>query len=276
MEGSRASPGKTMKPTRKLLVSCVPALLVICGVLLATQESKKPFPVYDNMFYRGKPKTTPYGLVPSNILYENKIWPNPRDVGELPKRDAFLDLVRKAIANPGPLVLDIEEVSLRTPSEVARHNAMTLATLADWAHEVAPGKIIGYYGTNTLTDIPQSNFAAAQGLARHVDAFFPPLYTFDDDRPRWEKRAKVSLAQCRDLDPRKPVYFYLWPQYHQGTPKALRYVDADYWKFQLEMAREYGDGIVLWSRSSDQWDPRSGWWDATQQFLMSLRPQIIS
>jgi len=149
---------------------------------------------------------------------------------------------------------------------------MTLATLVDWAHEAAPGKIIGYYGTNTLTDVPQSNFAAAQGLARHVDAFFPPLYTFDDDRSRWEKRAKTSLAQCRELDPKKPVYFYLWPQYHQGTAKQLRYIDGAYWKFQLETARKYGDGIVLWSRSRDEWDPRSGWWDATRQFVISLRP----
>jgi hypothetical protein len=143
--------------------------------------------------------------------------------------------------------------------------------LADWAREAAPGKIIGYYGTNTLTDIPQVDFTAARELARHVDAFFPPLYTFDDDRSRWEKRAKTSLGQCRDLDPKKPVYFYLWPQYHQGTPKALQYVDAAYWKFQLETARKYGDGVVFWSRSRDDWDTRSGWWDVTQQFADSLR-----
>jgi hypothetical protein len=272
MEGSRASSAETMKSMRALLLSSVVLLLLICCALQAAQELKKPFPVYDNMFYKGKPEMAQYGLIRSNILYENKIWPNPRDIGELPKRDVFQDLVREAAANPGPLVLDVEEVSLRTRSEEARRNAMTLGKLADWARETAPGKIIGFYGTNTLTDVPQGNFAAAQGLARHVDAFFPPLYTFDDDRSRWEKRAKASLAQCRDLDPKKPVYFYLWPQYRQGTAKALRYVDADYWKFQLETARRYGDAIILWSRSRDEWDPRSGWWDATQQFLISLRP----
>ena len=246
-------------------------VLGFCGVFLMAQNATKPFRIYDNMFYKGKPATSHFGLIPSSILYENKIWTNPREIGSLPDRQTFQELVLKALANPGPLVLDIESVSLKTHPEVARHNAMTLATLADWAHEAAPGKIIGYYGTNTLTDIPPSNFSAARELARHVDAFFPPLYTFDDDRSRWEKRAKTSLLQCRELDPNKAVYFYLWPQYHQGTPKALRYVDASYWKFQLQTARQYGQGIVIWSRSRDEWDPSSGWWDATQQFLRSLR-----
>jgi hypothetical protein len=268
--GTRESMRKRMHTLSGAMLIIVP---VLCSTLLIAQESSKSFPVYDNMFYRGKPATERYGLIPSNIVYENKIWPNPREVGKLPSQDAFQALVRKLNANPGPLVLDIESVSLRTAPDMARHNASVLATLADWAHEAAPGKIIGYYGTNTLTDIPRENFAAAQGLARHVDAFFPPLYTFDDDRSRWEKRAKTSLAQCRELDPRKPVYFYLWPQYHQGTPKALRYVDAKYWKFQLETALRYGDGIVIWSRSRDEWDPRSGWWDVTRQFVAPLQPQ---
>jgi hypothetical protein len=261
-----------MRLTRKLLPATLSVLPALCSIFLTAQESRKSFPVYDNMFYKGKPAMAQYGLMPSNILYENRVWPNPRDVGTLPNREAFSAMVQKASTNPGPLVLDIESVSLRTSSETARHNASILVTLADWAREAAPGKIIGYYGTNTLTDIPQSNFAAAQGLAHHVDAFFPPLYAFDDDRSHWEKRAKTSLAQSRELDRGKPVYFYLWPQYHEGTPKALRYVDADFWKFQLDTARKYGDGIVIWSRSRDDWDPGSGWWEATRQFLISLRP----
>ena len=245
--------------------------LAIAVGLCFGEASEKKFPIFDNMFYKGKPGTAPYGLIPSNVLYENKIWPDPRDVGTLPDREAFQSFVRAAAVNPGPLVIDIESVSLRTPPETARHNAETLAKLADWAREAAPGKTIGYYGTNTLSDIPQSNFAAARELARHVDALFPSLYTFDDDRSNWEKRAKTLLAQSRQLDTEKPVYFYLWPQYHEGTKKALQYVDGDYWKFQLDTARRYGDGVVLWSRSRDPWDPRSGWWQATMQFAASLR-----
>jgi len=150
-------------------------LLAVGGALLFAQPAEKPFPIYDNMFYKGKPDTRKNGLTLSNILYENKIWPNPRDVGALPNRDALQALVRSAAVNPGPLVLDIESVSLRTSPETARQKAQTLSKLADWAHQAAPGKIIGYYGTNTLSDIPQSNFAAARELARHVHVFFPSL-----------------------------------------------------------------------------------------------------
>jgi hypothetical protein len=223
------------------------------------------------MFYKGKPGTAAYGLIPSNVLYENKIRPDSRDVRTLPNRDAFQSLLRAAAVNPGPLVIDIESVSLRASPETARDNAETLAKLANWAREAAPGKLIGYYGTNTLCDIAQSNLAAARQLARHVDAFFPSLYTFDDDRSNWEKRAKALLVQSRQLDAEKPVYFYLWPQYHEGTKKALQYVAGEYWKFQLDTAHRYGNGIVLWSRSRDPWDPRSGWWQATLQFAASLR-----
>lgn len=249
-----------------------PRFLAVIAALSFAQAPGTSFPLYDNMFYKGKPDTTKFGLIPSNILYENKIWPNPHDVGTLPDHNAFQVLVRAAIANPGPLVLDIESVSLKTSPDTARRNAATLAKLADWAHEAAPGKIISYYGTNTLPDVPQSNFAAARELTRHVDAFSPSLYTFDDDRSKWKKRAETARAQSRELDPHKPVYFYLWPQYHEGTPKALSYIDAGHWKFQLESARRSADGIVIWSPSKYPWDDRSGWWRATQQFAASLQP----
>jgi hypothetical protein len=237
----------------------------------AVAGDKRSFPIYDNLFYRGKPDTSREGLVAANILYENKIWPPGEAFGVLPSRNAFQAIVRLHVANPGPLVIDIEKLPLKGSPETARHNAETLAKLADWAHEAAPGKIIGFYGTNTLSRVAPSNLPEARELARHVDAFFPPMYTFDDDRVAWEKRAQESVAEARELGPDKPVYFYLWPQYHDGTPKAFQYVDAAYWKFQLETARRYSDGIVLWSPSKYDWNDATGWWSATQQFARTLR-----
>lgn len=260
-----------MKFISRLLLMILAMLLGTTAVLSLAEVSATVFPIYDNMLYKGKPDTGQYGLIPSNILYENKFWPNRQTMGTLPDREIFQALVRAACVNPGPLVIDVESISLRTSPDAARHNAETLAKLADWAHQAAPGKIIGYYGTNTLTDVPQPNFSAARGLAQHIDAFFPPLYTFDDDRSRWEKRAQVSREQARELDPNKPVYFYLWPQYHVGSVRALRYVNGDYWKFQLETARRYGDGIVIWGSSKYVWDERSGWWNATREFAASMQ-----
>jgi hypothetical protein len=150
-----------------------------------------------------------------------------------------------------------------------------LATLADWARADAHGRPIGYYGTGTLTGVPPKNIPAARELARHVDAFFPSMYTFDDDQA-WTKRAKAEAAEDRGLLPGKPVFFYLWPQYHDGTPKQFQYIDAAFWKFQLRIARRYTEGIVLWSPSRFNFDDASGWWTATQEFMRSLHARIAS
>jgi hypothetical protein len=56
-----------------------------------------------------------------------------------------------------------------------------LAPRADWTRVGAPGKIVGYYGYNTLTGVPPGNRSYAQEFARHVDAFFPSMYTLDDN-----------------------------------------------------------------------------------------------
>lgn len=243
---------------------------------VAAAQAERPFPVYDNMFYRQKPNTAQEGLVASNILYEGDIWPHGQNYGVLPDRNSFEATVRAHSASPGPLVLDIEKLPLKGPPEVARHNMETLARLADWAHETAPGKIIGFYGTNTLSRVAQPDLEYARELARHVDAFFPPMYTFDEDQTAWAKRAEASAAEARALGPGKPVYFYLWPQYHDGTPKQFQFIDGVYWKFQLETAYRYADGVVVWSPSRYDWDDSTGWWTGTREFLHTIRSGRVS
>lgn len=252
------------------------ACVGVCPNHSAVAQDQRSFTIYDNLFYRGKPDTARDGLVVANILYENKIWPPGGAFGVLPSQTAFAAIVDLHIANPGPLVIDIEKLPLKGSPETARHNLETLAKLADWAHEAAPRKIIGFYGTNALSRVPPAYLPYARELARHVDAFFPPMYTFDDDRTAWEERARESAAEARELGPGKPVYFYLWPQYHDGTPKAFQYVDAGYWKFQLETARRYSDGIVLWSPSKYDWNDATSWWSVTQRFAHALRSERVS
>lgn len=260
-------------------LSGVLVLLIIVAPGLASYGSavtheKHSFVVFDNMSYRGKPDTTLDGLVPSNIVYESYIWPHDQNYGILPSREAFDAIIRAHMANPGPLVLDIERLPLKGSPETVRQHLKVLATLADWARAAAPGKLIGYYGSGTLTRVPPKNMPAARELARHVDAFFPPMYTFDDDRQAWAKRAEAEAAEDRALAPGKPVFFYLWPQYHDHTPKQFQYVDASFWTFQLHTARHDADGIVLWSPGRFDWDNTSKWWTATQEFMRSLHAQI--
>jgi len=96
------------------------------------------------------------------------------------------------------------------------------------------------------------------------------MYTFDDVRASWATRAKTEAAEDRALAAGKPVFFYLWPQYHDGTPKQFQYIDAAYWKFQLSTAYQHADGVVLWGPSRFPWDESSGWWAATLEFIGQL------
>jgi len=75
------------------------------------------------------------------------------------------------------------------------------------------------------------------------------------------------LAEARALGEGKPVFFYMWPQYHDGTPLQFQWIDGDYWRFQLATAYAQADGIVLWSPGRYAWDVTSGWWAATTPFV---------
>jgi hypothetical protein len=228
------------------------------------------FPVYDNMFFIGKPDTTPEGLIPSNIIYDSYIWPQDQNYGVLPSRNTFNAIVAAHSANPGPVVLDIEKLPLTGDPATIRQHLHVLSTLADWTHAAASGKIVGYYGYGTLTNVPPQNRRYARALARHVDAFFPPMYTYDTDRAAWTQRAEAEALEDRSYGKGKPVYFYMWAQYHDGTPMQFQWIDAGYWRFQLNTAFRNADGIVLWGPSRFDWDVSSGWWAATVAFIRHL------
>ena len=103
------------------------------------------------------------------------------------------------MSNPGPIVLDIEKLPLKGPPDTVSQHLQVLATLADWTRADAPGKPVGYYGYNPLTGVPLEDRAYAQQLARHVDAFFPSMYTFDNNRGAWATRAANETASSRGL-----------------------------------------------------------------------------
>jgi len=222
------------------------------------------------MFYVDKPDTAPSGLVGANIIYESDIWPGGGDYGVLPDQATFDAIVRAHLTQPGPVVLDIEDLPLTGPPARVTARLTVLETLADWTRAVAPDRMVGYYGYHTLTGIATAHEAAARQLAAHVDAFYPSMYTFDDDQSAWAAKAAAEVAEDRALGPGKPIFIYLWPQYHDKTARQCQYLDAQYWTFELQTARSLADGVVIWSPQRFDWDTASGWWSATQEFVRSL------
>jgi hypothetical protein len=72
----------------------------------------------------------------------------------------------------------------------------------------------------------------------------------------------------------KPVYAFLWPQYYSTRHKELGdiYIEADFWRLQLETAYKYADGVVIWFPLRIDWEQASQgpWWEVTKTFLKDL------
>ncbi|MBV6699884.1 hypothetical protein KV557_22750 [Kitasatospora aureofaciens] len=102
---------------------------------------------------------------------------------------------------------------------MAQRHFEKLSTLLEWTHEAAPGKAVGFYGV--LGNTSPEYYPPARTLAQHEDAFFPTLYTFSPDRARWQQTLNKDIAEAQQIDPAKPVYPFLWPQYDENTPTEV-------------------------------------------------------
>jgi len=152
----------------------------------------------------------------------------------------------------------------------------------DWMHEEKPKLRIGYYGVLPIRDywVPNrytkadADYAAWQAgnralrkLADHTDVIFPSLYTFYDDPKGWEKYAVANMEEARIYH--KPVYPFLWPEYHDSN-KSLsgKELPPDLWRRELEISRQYADGIVVWGGYKKDWREDALWWQETKRFML--------
>jgi hypothetical protein len=224
----------------------------------AAPDKPKDFKVFNNMAYEGQPDLASVGLIPSQIIYEGAIWKDKKS-GVMPDEQDYKAVVAKKDAKPGTLlVLDIED----------NNNFKNFITLVKWTHEAAPGAVVGFYAHGTET----------KALAEAVDAFFPEAYTFGDNRQQWKGHLEHYIKHAHSMAPGKPVYPYIWPQYHHGTAKSWKLINGDYWLFQLETARDCGaNGVVLWGakelRKVKQpvWKDDAPWWQSTLKFMAELK-----
>ena len=106
-------------------------------------------------------------------------------------------------------------------------------------------------------------------LADHVDAVFPSLYTFYNNPAGWEKYAIENLKEARKSG--KPVYAFLWPTYHNSSAELNgTHIDGLFWRKQLDICKQYVDGVVIWGGWQVKWDPQFEWWKETIKFMESL------
>jgi hypothetical protein len=255
----------------------------------------KRFVVFDGTLYRNKPDLSQLGVKPIRIVYEGEFWDPGQDRDRLPSEEKVRKIASSVRGIEGSVVIDIE----RWPTSPTVHNVSVAtaqesvekyATVLRWFHESAPGLPIGLYGVMPLIDywraiedpssVAYRSWVAdgerARSLVESVEAFYPSLYTFYPDQQGWVKYAVAQMSEARRLANGRPVYVFLWPQYHNSnTLLGMTYLDADYWRLELDTARKYADGVVIWGgwgsddRPAD-WDEQAEWWKVTKEFIRAL------
>ena len=253
--------------------------------------SPKPFLVFDGTLYSNKPDFSVHGIRPITLAYAAKFGPDwYKQADRLPDLPAVQAVAREAQQKGHVVVLDIEHWPLKGSPDAVYDSLTKYMTVLDWFRAAAPDLSIGYYGVPPIRDYwramkDKSNQERQswmkendqlRSLAGAVDVLFPSLYTFYPDQTGWKKYAIAQIEEARRYGGGKPVYAFLWPQYHESNlTLGGRYLPTDYWLLELETAREYADGIVIWGGwGSDnrpaKWDENAPWWDITKEFMKNI------
>ena len=237
------------------------------------------FLVFDGTYFTNKPDLSAYGIQPLNLVYENPLFPANSPTDAMPQASDIKSVDLQCVAAKGITVLDIERW-IGLPDAVGLYAGL----IANFKI-LSPQLKLGYYslvpendywraisGPNSAQHLQwQQENNQLQAIADQVDYLFPSLYTFYADQTGWVAYAEANIAEARRLAKGKPVYAFLWFDYHNsnatlgGTP-----IPPDFWRLELDTVRRLADGVVIWGGGGN-WDPNAAWWLATREFMVSLQ-----
>jgi hypothetical protein len=272
---------------------CALALSMIagCAGALPSKTSVTPppstapqakFVVFDGTLYKGKPSPEQSGMKPITILYQASMWPGKSgDPQSVPNADVVKALAQQASKSTGIAVVDIEQWQLTGDSATVDQSVDKYQETLQMFQQAAPSLQLGYYSVAPIRDYwspidgsKSPNYLAWQQqnntvapIAQQANALFPSAYTFYTDQAGWRKYAIAQVAEARRIAPGKPVYLFLWPQYDSNGAQGGDYLPDAYWQMELETAKQYADGVVIWGGWNQTWDSNASWWLETQQFI---------
>ncbi|HUJ16771.1 MAG TPA: hypothetical protein VL197_02165 [Nitrospirota bacterium] len=248
-------------------------VVLIAAIMQLAGHCAYGFEIFDGVVYKHKPDMSRYGIKPILILYDDAFWDKGEDKKEL-NRKKIVETAKK-IPRASIVCIDIEHLG-----------ADKLKEVAVLIKKNAPQSQIGFYG------IPLREYWASLAekssqqykdwvnkneqyiaLIQEVDILFPSLYTFYPFPEQWEKYAIENIKQAKIYG--KPVYPFLWPQYHDSTILKGSYINGDLWRLELETCYKYADGIVMWGGwdmiawKAEDWKDDAIWWAVTQKFIAS-------
>lgn len=244
------------------------------------------FLVFDAMLYTAKPDLSQSGLTPISVEYPDVLWPGTSaNMQNVPDASVVQKLAASASQSTSIAAVDIEQWAVTGDSATVSQSVAKYQQALQMFQQDAPSVQFGYYATAPIRDYwdvmagPQSagylawqqqNDAVAP-IAQQASALFPSLYTFYADQIGWQKYAIANIAEARRIAPGKPVYVFLWPRYDDSTGgKGGDYLPDAYWQMELETAKQYADGVVIWGGWTETWDNNASWWAVTQQFMTEI------
>lgn len=273
-----------------VVAACTPGRATSQECTLTKKASGETFKVYQIMGYRNIPDLGSHCVERMKIWYAHEFWPNgvPRkddfDLG-LPDRDRVEGVAARSPEFGDVTVLDIEHwpVEDQTFAQAAVDNYITVL---DWFRKSAPpDQKVGYYSMVPIRDywraVRGSDHTKYQDwqeendrlapMAEAVDFLFPSIYTFYEDQEGWLTYAKAQIEESRRIAPDKPIYAFLWPEYHPSNDsRAGDPIEPDYWRVQLDFLREHADGVIIWTIDTTKaidFADIPPWWDETVQFI---------
>jgi Hyaluronidase len=241
------------------------------------------FVVFDSTVYKGKPDLESFGLRPISVVGASSMWTKSSDTNNVPDPAIVRTLALQANQSTGIAAIDIEQWALDgDPATVAKSIEKYMKTLQMF-QQYAPSLQVGYYGVAPIRDYWDSIGALTSpgywawqqandhvsSIAHQANALFPSVYTFYADQDGWQKYAIAQISEARRIGPGKPIYVFLCPQYVDGDLSG-DYLPASYWRMELETAKKYADGLVIWDGWNQAWDNNAPWWLETQQFLREI------
>jgi hypothetical protein len=238
-----------------------------------------------------KPDLKDFGLKPITVVYPNFMWEGNKvpDTTSLPDSSRINAFARLLNQTTDIVVIDIEHWPVTGDAATVNDSLKKYQTVLKWFKSPAPSLKVGLYGVlpirnywDAIQNTDSARYTSWQKdndrlapLAQSTDVLFPSIYTFYEDRNGWRKYAIAQIQEARRQADGKPVYVFLWPQFH-GSNKTLAntFLPGDYWRMELETARQYADGIVIWCCSNRQtWDGSAPWWLETQKFIKEAPSQ---
>jgi len=255
----------------------------------ASASFPRPFVVFDGTLYKNKPSLETYHVRPITVLYESRLFAANQSPVAVPPEPIVRSLAYELRDSPEPVVLDIERWPLKGDGLTVQSTVGKFLSVLSWVKGEAPSVPFGIYGTvpvpdywRAIRDPASVEFRSWQQdndrleeISNRVDALFPSIYTFYTDRQGWVTYAIAQIAEAKRKAKGKPVYAFLWPQYHESNRVlGLRPLDPDYWELQLNTVHQHADGLVIWggwgANGPESWNEEAPWWQVTKQFMRRL------